>query len=153
RFIKRIQQQPILFTPPTDELIIPKTGKIGQKMYDRFIREGRRISATALTTYLQSPLQFFLKYIADIKEPPSISQEFEMNKLGTVIHNVMESILRPYKGNAEFTPTKVLLDKIADIDQLTLTEIGRQYHTVFHTMEELNSLQRIMHKIASAYVK
>src|SRR5690606_9896240 len=101
RFIKRLQQQPILFTTPTDELIIPKTGKIGQIMYDRFIREGRRISATALTTYLQSPLQFFLKYIADIKEPPSISQEFEMNKLGTVIHNVMESILRPYKRSEE----------------------------------------------------
>src|SRR5690606_5021616 len=81
------------------------------------------------------------------------SQEFEMNKLGTVIHNVMEDILRPYKGRDEFTTTKVLLDKIEDVDKLTLTEIGAQYHTAFQAMEELSSLQRIMHKIASTYVK
>src|SRR5690606_10327507 len=152
-FVKHTQQQPLTFPTQPQELVIEKTGEVWNKLYGSYIKHGKRISASAFTSYLQSPLQFFLKYIADIKEPPSISQEFEMNKLGTVIHHVMESILRPYKGNTELTSTKVLLDKIADIDQLTLTEIGRQYHTVIHMMEELNSLQRIMHKIASAYVK
>src|SRR5690606_25030302 len=113
----------------------------------------KRISATALTTYLQSPLQFFLKHIANIKEPPSISQEFEMNKLGTVIHNVMEKIFLPFKGQENFTSTAVLRRHFDQIEPFVLREIGLQYQTTVEGIEDLNSLQRIMLKIASEYVK
>lgn len=153
QFAKQQQQQPIQFAPPTPELIIPKTAAIWDKLHNTFITNKRRISATALTTYLASPLQFFLKHVAEIKEPPSISQEFEMNRLGTVIHEVMEKILLPYKGLEDFTATSVLKDKIETIELLVLQEIGNQYHSEFISQEELNSLQRIMHKISSEYVK
>lgn len=152
-FDKQQQQQPIQFAPPTPELIIPKTAAIWDKMQQTFIKNKRRISATALTTYLASPLQFFLKHVAEIKEPPSISQEFEMNRLGTVIHEVMEKILLPYKGQEDFTPTNVLKTKLATVESLVLQEIGNQYHSDFTSIEDLNSLQRIMHKIATEYVK
>src|SRR5690606_635565 len=97
--------------------------------------------------------QFFLRYVAEIKEPPTISQEFEMNRLGTVIHNVMETILKPYKGLTDFTPTKQLAPTLGMLDHLMIREIGKQYHTEFFTIDDLNSMQRIMHKIATAYVK
>ena len=153
KFVRHQQQQPIQFPSATPELIIPKIGAVWDKMYHTFIERGRRISATALTTYLASPLQFFLKHIAEIKEPPSISQEFEMNRLGTVIHEVMEKIFQPYKGVEEFTPTAVLKDKIVSIELLVLQEIAHQYHMDIQSMDDLNSLQRIMHKITSEYVK
>lgn len=152
-FVKKQQQQPILFPAKEEEIIIPKSGKIWDYMRAKYIDGKAKISATAFTTYLQSPLQFFLKHIAEIKEPPRISQEFEMNLLGTVIHNVMETILRPYKGVEEFIPTKVLLENIAEVDQLIIAEIALQYQTELKELLDLNSLQRIMHKIASEYVK
>ena len=152
-FIKHQQQQPILFPPSANELTIPKTGEVWEKLYSTFITNKRRLSATALTTYLQSPLQFFLKHVAEIKEPPSISQEFEMNNLGTVIHEAMEKLMTPYKGLEGFTSTKELIKKIPAVDELIIQEIGRQYDTQFKTIDELNSLQRIMHKIATEYVK
>lgn len=152
-FNKFQQQQTIQFPPKTEELIIPKKGKIWDKLYNNFIKDGKKLSATALTTYLHSPLQFFLKHIAEIKEPPSISQEFEMNKLGIVIHNTMEYVLAPFKGTPDFTSTQVLLDIIPSVEQLITLEIGRQYQTEFKSIDDLNSLQRIMHKIASEYVK
>lgn len=153
QFQKQQQQQPIQFPPAASELVIPKTGAIWEKMYRTFIQGGRRISATALTTYLASPLQFFLKHIAEIKEPPSISQEFEMNRLGTVIHEVMEKILQPYKGIEAFTSTSVLKDKIETVDILVQQEIAAQYHIEVQSLGDFNSLQRIMHKIATEYVK
>ncbi|UZJ65861.1 PD-(D/E)XK nuclease family protein [Sphingobacterium sp. KU25419] len=85
-----------------------KRGAIWDKLYVDFIEKKKKISATALTTYLQSPLQFFLKYVAEIKEPPSITQEFEMNNLGTVIHNVMEKVYLPFKGADQFVPIQEL---------------------------------------------
>ena len=153
QFIRHIQQQAITFPPSGEELIIPKTGEIWNKMYRMYVENKKKFSATALTTYLQSPLQFFLKHVAEIKEPPSISQEFEMNRLGIVIHEVMEKILLPYKGKDEFISTKTLLERAKEIDNLVITEIGIQYHSIFQSLDELNSLQRIMHKIASEYIR
>lgn len=152
KFHEYQQQQTIQFPPKNEELIIPKTGEIWNKLYDTFIEKEKRFSASALTTYLQSPLQFFLKYVAEIKEPPSISQEFEMNKLGTAIHNVMETILTPFKGKSDFTSTKELLKVLPSLATTITTEIGVLYGTEFNKIDELNSLQRIMHKIASEYV-
>lgn len=152
-FVKHLQQQAITFPPRPEELVVPKTGEIWDKMCRMYITQQRKLSATALTSYLQSPLQFFLRYIAEIKEPPSISQEFEMNRLGIVIHEVMEKIFAPYKGKTDFIGTKELIDRQREVDSLVVKEIGLQYHSVFQSLDELNSLQRIMHKIASEYVR
>src|SRR5690606_17761390 len=111
------------------------------------------LSASAFTTYLISPLQFFLKYVAEIKEPPSISQEFEMNKLGTVIHECMEHLLSPFKGTQDFTSTTELHKAIQRVDKTVIQEIGKQYLAEYRQLEDLNSLQRIMHKISSEYIK
>jgi ATP-dependent helicase/nuclease subunit B len=151
-FVVYTQQQPIRFPENSKELVIPKEGVVWHQLWNMFIVEKKKLSATALTTYLQSPLQFFLKYVAEIKEPPTISHEFEMNRLGTVIHNVMETILKPYKGLADITSTKVLETKLQEIDELVVREIGMQYHTEITSVDALNSMQRIMHKIASAYI-
>lgn len=151
-FITHQQQQPILFNEPPKELIIPKEGAIWRALWDSYITKRKKLSATALTSYLQSPLQFFLKYVAEIKEPPTLSQEFEMNKLGTVIHEVMEKILQPFKGLESFTSTSELKKKLKSVDNLVIQEIAKLYHVELQKLEDLNSMQRIMHKIAYEYV-
>lgn len=153
KFDRRIQQQTIQFADKAQEIVIEKRGEVWEKMYQDFIVNQKKISATALTTYLQSPLQFFLKHIANIKEPPSISQEFEMNKLGTVIHNVMERIFLPFKGQQDFTPTSILQGQIDKIEAHVIREIGIQYQVELKAANDLISLQRIMLKIACEYVK
>ncbi|SEF82749.1 PD-(D/E)XK nuclease family protein [Sphingobacterium lactis] len=153
QFIKHTQQQPLLFPTQPEELIIPKKDEIWEQLYQTYIVRRKALSASAFTTYLQSPLQFFLKYVADIKEPPSISQEFEMNKLGTVIHECMEKLLTPLLDVKDFTPTQELKAALERVDQQVLQEIGIIYLTDFKTLDELNSLQRIMHKIATEYIK
>lgn len=151
QFITHQQQQPIQFPPKQEELIIPKEGAIWEHLQQIYLQQDNRISASALTTYLHSPLQFFLKYVAGIKEPPTISQEFEMNKLGTVIHNVMEKILWPFKEIDGFIDTKNLISCLKKIDSLVVQEINDLYQND-RKIEELNSMHRIMHKIASEYI-
>lgn len=154
RFIKHTQQQPIQFAPPEAELVLSKQGAVWDELFNNYIRDKKRkISATGLTTYLQSPLQFFMKHVAAIKEPTSISQEFEMNKLGLVIHNVMENIFLPYKGGGSFVSTQRLKEVIPQIEMLVTQQIGTAYYTQVSSSDDLNSLQQIMLKIASAYIK
>lgn len=152
-FIEHRQSQKVQAPPKYEELIIEKKGKVWNKMFESYIVKQKKISATALTTYLQSPLQFFLKYIAEIQEPPRIHQEFEMNTLGTVVHNVMESILLPYKNKDSFTSTSILKNELKNVSNHVLQEICRQYQEDFENLEALNSMQKIMHKIAEEYVK
>ncbi|SMG40784.1 PD-(D/E)XK nuclease family protein [Sphingobacterium psychroaquaticum] len=147
------QQQPIGFQEPNEPLVIPKEGAVWMQLYDAFITKKKSISATALTTYLQSPLQFFLKHVAEIKEPPTLTQEFEMNKLGTVIHNVMETIFTPYKGTDKFVSTTILSSKLPEVDALVIREISALYQTEFTALTDLNSMQHLMYKIATAYVR
>ena len=152
-FINHIQQQPLLFPNQPQELVIEKKGAIWNKLHESYITNKKPLSASAFTSYLMSPLQFFLKYVAEIKEPSSISQEFEMNKLGTVIHNCMEHLLTAILDHKDFVPTSELKKALEKVDTIVIQEIGRQYESELHTIEDLNSLQRIMHKISSEYIK
>ena len=153
KIIKHTQQQTIQFPKQTQELLIEKTGVIWDKLYQDFLISGRKISASAITCYLQSPMQFFLKYVADIKEPPAIAQEFEMNKLGIIIHGSMERLLTSLKQTDDFQPTNLLKAKMDLIDQTVLQEISTLYLSNYLSLADLSSLQLIMHKIASEYVK
>src|SRR5690606_6339336 len=72
-FTRRVQQQPVKSEPVPPGLVVPKTGKVWQQL-SRYLDPDDparpRLSASAFTTYLQSPLLFFLKYVARIQEPP-----------------------------------------------------------------------------------
>ncbi|MGH2624269.1 MAG: PD-(D/E)XK nuclease family protein, partial [Sphingobacterium sp.] len=151
--IKHTQQQTIQFPKQSEELLLEKTGVIWDKLYQDYLVSGRKISASALTCYLQSPMQFFLKYVADIKEPPAITQEFEMNKLGIIIHGSMERLLTPLMQAEDFQPTNLLKAKIDLVDQTVLQEISSLYQSNYLSLADLSSLQVIMHRIACEYVK
>ena len=151
QFVHRFHQQPLVFPATVPEVTIEKTGAVWQNMYKKFIKEKKSISASALTTYLYSPLQFFFKYVAEIKEPPAVTQEFEMNRLGTILHNAMERLLTPYKGSEDFIPTAALQSAIDQVDQVVFQEICVQYQLDYQQIDQLSSLHRIMHKIASRY--
>ncbi|MNT14589.1 ATP-dependent helicase/deoxyribonuclease subunit B [compost metagenome] len=76
-----------------------------------------------------------------------------MNKLGTVIHNVMEKIFLPFKDQKDFIPTNILQQQFNQIESFVVREIGFQYQVELNSTSDLNSLQRIMLKIASEYIK
>jgi hypothetical protein len=56
------------------------------------------ISATALISYKNCSLQFYFKYLEQIKEPDEISNELGANIVGSVIHAVLEEIYSPLKN-------------------------------------------------------
>lgn len=152
-FVQHAQVQPLLFPVQPQELLIEKKGEIWDKLFNSYIGSQKPISASAFTSYLMSPLQFFLKYVAEIKEPPTISQEFEMNKLGTVIHECMERLLTPLLSKNDFVPTSELQSALDLVDSVVIDEIAKQYESELQKLEDLNSLQRIMHKISSEYIR
>jgi ATP-dependent helicase/nuclease subunit B len=61
-----------------------------------------RLSATALTTYMNCATQFFYKYIARIAEPEKLNENLEANNIGSMLHYVMEQFYEELKTESPF---------------------------------------------------
>ncbi|NGF55139.1 PD-(D/E)XK nuclease family protein [Parapedobacter sp. SGR-10] len=75
---------------------IQKTDAIQSKL-DAYLRGERTLSASALTTYIANPLDFFFKEIAGIKEPDEINEVVEANHLGSILHQTLEDFYTALK--------------------------------------------------------
>jgi len=73
--------------------------------------EAKGLSPSSLSTYLNCPLQFYLKYIVQIKDN-STDEEVGSNNIGTIIHDTLEFLFADYlpKDGTLLTINKTLFD-------------------------------------------
>ncbi|KAF5277300.1 hypothetical protein FQR65_LT16018 [Abscondita terminalis] len=83
------------------ELVIPKTTAIMDKL-GLYLSGKRTLSASALTTYIANPIDFFYKYVAEISEPEEVNEVVEANNLGTILHGTMEDFYNQLKAESNF---------------------------------------------------
>lgn len=87
------------------EISIKKEGHVLERLNQLFFSsdpQRKKWSATAFTTYINCPLQFYFKYLAGIKEPDEIKDEIDPAVFGNIIHFVMESF---YKNKTSISGT------------------------------------------------
>lgn len=60
------------------------------------IKSVKRISPTAISTYIKCPLRFYFTYVARIKEADEITENADDAILGTVIHEVLQKIYEQF---------------------------------------------------------
>lgn len=68
---------------------IEKTEKVNA-LLSKYLDGTRKLSASALITYIANPIDFFYKYVAGIKEPEEVQETVEARNLGSILHYVME---------------------------------------------------------------
>src|SRR5690606_27841696 len=107
-----------------------------------------KLSASALTTYLQSPLLFFLKYIAEIKEPPKLSEEFELNRLGSVVHRVMQEVYEQLRIQHTTIAADHIRQQMAALPQLCREALSHELFGEGGKITTPHSMHRILLKIA-----
>ena len=88
KFIHKELQLPIKTELKREEEII-KSEKV-QEVLNKYLSGKKYLSASALTTYISNPIDFFYKYIAGIEEPKEIEETVEAYKLGLILHYAME---------------------------------------------------------------
>lgn len=62
------------------------------------IESGKALSASALNTYIDCPLQFYFSYIEGVKVEEEVSEELEASEFGSIFHFVMERLYKPYEN-------------------------------------------------------
>lgn len=94
---------------------IEKTPQVRERL-SRFLSGGdRALSASAINTYINCPLQFYLQYVENVVEEDEVTESIEADSFGSIFHGVMEQIYLRMKGQ---TVTADILKKIAADDVL-----------------------------------
>ncbi|MET1258650.1 PD-(D/E)XK nuclease family protein [Flagellimonas sp. DF-77] len=92
------QNTPLKEIPKTDAMVLA-LHQFGEKGF----------SPSSLATYIRNPMQFYRQYLLGIKEIETIEATIAPNTFGTIIHDSLEDLYRPYVGT---TITEHTLDTI-----------------------------------------
>lgn len=111
------------------------------------------ISATAFTTYLQSPLLFFLKYIAKIREPQLLTEDFEANRIGSIIHEIMQWFYEELKQESPYITAQRIKDHLKRLPSLCLQATAKDFYgnTAHFETNALSSMEKIVLEIVKEY--
>lgn len=77
-------------TEPQRIIEIDKKDEHIQKILRQYLNGEKVLSPSALTMYIANPVDFFFRYIAEIKEPEEVTAVIEANQIGSVLHRTME---------------------------------------------------------------
>ncbi len=76
------------------EIEVVHTQQVDLKLerYLAEVKEGRYLSPSAVNTYIDCSLKFYLRYIAGIGEADEISEEIDAAGFGTVVHDTLKEL-------------------------------------------------------------
>ncbi|MEK9782454.1 MAG: PD-(D/E)XK nuclease family protein, partial [Flavobacteriales bacterium] len=101
----------------------PKTSGVVQRLSE-WAQKG--ISPSALTIYLRDPLQFYERYVLQLKAPPTWSLVMDPRESGTLLHDVLETLYAPYRNGVL---TEAQLVKMEANFEGLLLEQYRKFHS------------------------
>ncbi|MBX2828887.1 MAG: PD-(D/E)XK nuclease family protein [Flavobacteriaceae bacterium] len=59
---------------------------------------GHYFSPSALTQFIKSPLEFYYRKVLSVSEHDTVEETVALNTLGTIVHNTLEILYKPYEG-------------------------------------------------------
>lgn len=114
---------------------IKKTQRVLNKLAMTGESETHCLSPSALNTYIDCPLKFYFRYIADIREKEEITEELDHRLLGNIFHESAESL---YSTVANKTITPEILDSFIHNQALLDEHIKHSYLNFYdHQVSQL----------------
>ncbi len=122
---------------------IKKTNTILEKLI-QLANHG--FSPSSLTSYIRNPIDFYKKRVLNIKDLDEVEESVAYNTFGTIIHETLDSLYKPYIG-------KVLSEiDIKTIKALVNNEVKFQFNKFF-TKESITSGRNYLSfEVAKKYI-
>ncbi|MCO7722039.1 MULTISPECIES: PD-(D/E)XK nuclease family protein [Myroides] len=112
-----------------NELIqIPKSDLLKEELKNIATTKG--FSPSALSNYLRNPIQFYLQRVLRIREVEEVEESVALNTLGTIIHNSLENLYKPFKG------ARLTVEIINTIKTKADAEVQLQFEEVYNSDKE-----------------
>ena len=113
---------PIVQQSNIPEVEIEKPSEILKKLKKVFING---ISPSALATYIYNPVSFYEQKVLGIKEDTEVEETIAMNTMGSVIHDVLKELYRPFVGN--YVREKDIIEMRKFTNELLLKYFKKHY--------------------------
>lgn len=136
-------------TEPKEEIIIDKKDPVIQAALQRYLKGEKILSPSALTMYISNPIDFFFRYIADIKEPEEVTEVIEANQIGSILHKVMEYFYIGEIGK-EVTADVILVKRKA-LKQMVTKAFNFVMTNKEESTLEYSGMQKVILAIVEAY--
>jgi hypothetical protein len=82
-------------------------------------------SPSSLTTYIRNPLNYYFQQILQIHEAEEVQENIENNTLGTIIHNVLEDLYKPFVNS--YLSAEKINHCINKVDEVVITQFKKIY--------------------------
>ena len=136
-----------------EPITINKTPQVLARL-SRFLSGGdRALSASAINTYINCPLQFYLQYVENVEEEDEVTESIEADSFGSIFHGVMERIYQRMRGESV---TSDILKKIASDESLLTSYIEDSFSEHFFKNRKAGKLTGqnfLIGEIIRKYVK
>lgn len=106
----------------TELLEVKKTSEVLQKLKEVFTKG---ISPSALANYIYNPISFYEQKVLGIREDDEVEETIAVNTMGSVIHDVLEHLYKPFIG--KFLSTVHIAEMQKSIDVLLNTYFEKHY--------------------------
>ncbi|MHC8948495.1 PD-(D/E)XK nuclease family protein [Sphingobacterium hungaricum] len=133
------------------EVSIPKTPEILAKLND-YLTGKRKLSATALTTYIANPIDFFYRYIAKVEEAEEITEVVEANRLGTILHNSLEDFYREFMADDQPITKERIEQQEAKVDFLIKDNFRKEFYPNETKPIQYSGMQKVIMAIVKEYI-
>jgi len=110
-----------------------------------------RLSATALTTYMNCEVQFFYKYIAKIEEPKQLSENLEANNIGSMLHFVLERFYGELKEESPYITKERIVTHRKQLGRLGKIAFAKIMADNEHQVVNHNGMQQVVLAIVAEY--
>ncbi|RZK50731.1 MAG: PD-(D/E)XK nuclease family protein [Pedobacter sp.] len=141
-----------VITEPKELLSIPKDDKVQAALSD-YLNLKKVLSASAFTTYILNPVDFFFRYLAKLEEPKIVKEQVEANMVGNILHAAMEEFYHTLTvSDPQITASKIqgLIPELdAIIKRCTIQKI---YELEKYEEVQLKGLQKVVVAIVRKYV-
>lgn len=132
------------------EIVIDKKEPSVKNVLQKYLSGEKKLSPSALTKYIENPIDFFFLYVAEIKEPEEVTAVVEAKNIGSILHKAMEYF---YADEIR----KELTADVIKIKRKALTQLVSKAY--FHEMKihpaptfEFSGMQKVILAIVEAYV-
>ena len=121
------------------------------KVLNSYLDGSRPLSASALTSYINCPLQFFYRYIAKIKEPEEISENLEANYIGSMLHYVLESFYQDLMMSSPLITAARIAGHREQVPSLALRAFAKVMFENENQQVQHNGMQKVVLAIVEEY--
>lgn len=136
--VKKMYTTPLLLNQDYRLSSIEKRPQIVHLLENYF---SKKVSASAMLKYLQCPLDFYFRYLAELGEEETVEEDLEMSSMGKIIHSTLEELYLPFaerdRNNEPVAPPPPPV-KATDIEGLIskAPEVLRRHFTLYLDNDE-----------------